>query len=78
MPKLYRLFRDIVISEKIDGTNAALYVDEITGELRIASKNRFIVPGDDHYGLAKWATTNAEALQPWAPQPLATMVQSMS
>jgi hypothetical protein len=30
-PKTQRLFRDIIVSEKIDGTNAAIHIEELDG-----------------------------------------------
>ncbi len=47
----------VTISEKIDGTNACIVIDngEIVG---IQSRKRFITPDDDNYGFAKWAEEN--------------------
>ena len=59
-PKMARLYRDVCITEKIDGTHGAIFVDEypdgepfVTG---IGSRNRFITPGKstDNFGFARW------------------------
>lgn len=66
MHKTHRLFRDITITEKIDGTNAAINIrpgsEEGTFEFTAQSKNRVIVPGMDNYGFASWVHDNAHAL----------------
>lgn len=60
-PKIPRLNRDIVITEKIDGTNGCLVVsDEM--ELLVQSRNRFITPERDNFGFARWAAENVEQL----------------
>lgn len=60
-PKIARLNRDIVVTEKIDGTNASVTFDE-TGMMLIGSRNRFITVKDDNFGFAKWCTDNYEEL----------------
>jgi hypothetical protein len=60
-PKIARYSKETVtITEKIDGTNAALVIKG--GELKAQSRSRFIVPGDDNHGFAKWAYANADEL----------------
>jgi hypothetical protein len=59
--KTARLFRDIVISEKIDGTNAGIHISE-TGEVAAQSRNKIITPESDNYGFARWVHGNAESL----------------
>ena len=62
-PKIPRWSRDIIITEKIDGTNASIYIDPITNEFLIGSRNRWIQPGNDNHGFAMWATQNEEVLR---------------
>lgn len=54
MPKIPRYFRDIVITEKIDGTSAAILINDegVFG----CSKNRILSPGKstDNFGFAAW------------------------
>jgi hypothetical protein len=66
-PKIARLSRQCVITEKIDGTNASIYVPEIpdeAGELPflVGSRTRWITPEADNYGFARWAYEHAEPL----------------
>lgn len=60
-PKIARLSRPCVITEKIDGTNASIHIGE-NGEFFIGSRTRFITPEDDNCGFAKWALANKEEL----------------
>lgn len=81
-PKIARLNRDIVITEKIDGTNAAIGVEPIglgaqtgeyvEGQVRVyaQSRSRIITPEDDNFGFAKWVRDNADKLAEFAwPRP---------
>lgn len=61
-PKIPRLKRSIVITEKIDGTNAQVHVTE-DGRVLAGSRNRWITPEDDNYGFAKWVKENEEAIR---------------
>ena len=56
-PKIPRLFRDMVITEKIDGTNGAVIITE-EGVVAAQSRNRLITPEDDNAGFAKWVDAN--------------------
>lgn len=60
-PKIPRLHRDIIITEKIDGTNAQVVIEG--GRLvAVGSRKRWIAPGADNFGFAKWAYDHADAL----------------
>lgn len=72
-PKIPR-FREMIVSEKIDGTYAAVVIEE-TNDGRAAeygnvptlcvqaqSRKRIVTPGNDNYGFASWVYDNAEAL----------------
>lgn len=76
-PKMARLSREIVITEKIDGTNASININnklleegedskiiaEVDGfVLRAGSRTKWITPSDDNYGFAKWVVSNAQEL----------------
>ena len=51
-PKIPRLNREVVFSEKIDGTNACVgIVDDV---VFAQSRSRVITPGDDNFGFAAW------------------------
>lgn len=60
-PKTKRLFRDIVITEKLDGTNAGIHVSE-DGRVAAQSRNRMITPEHDNYGFARWVDENREEI----------------
>lgn len=61
-PKIPRLNRTIIVTEKIDGTNAQVIV-EADGTVRAGSRNRFITPEADNYGFAAWVKQNEEQLR---------------
>lgn len=60
-PKIARLSRECVISEKIDGTNAQVCILE-SGELLVGSRSRWITPKDDNYGFAKWVQEHEQEI----------------
>ncbi len=60
-PKIARLSRECIITEKIDGTNAQVCITE-DGQFLIGSRTRWITPEQDNYGFAKWAIDNKEEL----------------
>lgn len=59
--KIPRWSRDVVITEKIDGTNACIYIGE-NGEFLTGSRTRWITPDDDNFGFSAWAHDNKEEL----------------
>lgn len=67
-PKIARLNRDIIITEKIDGTNAAVYIPDpldIEGEVYAQSRTRIITPGKhtDNAGFAGWVKYHEDELR---------------
>lgn len=66
-PKIGRLRRSIIVTEKIDGTNASVYVPEDDGPLLAGSRNRWITPEADNFGFAAWVRDNAEGLRTLGP-----------
>lgn len=60
-PKIPRLIRNCIITEKIDGTNGCIYIGE-DGEFLVGSRTRWITPHNDNYGFAKWAEEHKEEL----------------
>jgi hypothetical protein len=60
-PKIARLNRECIITEKIDGTNACVRITE-DGEFLTGSRSRWITPDNDNYGFAKWANEHKEEL----------------
>lgn len=64
-PKIARLSREIVITEKIDGTNGVIkiYIDS-DAQLGVVagSRTRWITPEDDNHGFAKWVDEHNDEL----------------
>ena len=70
-PKMARLRRECMITEKIDGTNASIYIGPYTSKdsncigiqytenvplgMLVGSRNRWITLADDNFGFARWA-----------------------
>jgi hypothetical protein len=61
-PSIARLSRNCVISEKIDGTNAQVYVGE-DGVVLAGSRSRWITPESDNMGFARWVAEHADELR---------------
>lgn len=60
-PKIARLSRECLITEKIDGSNASIHITE-EGEFFTGSRTRWITPEEDNYGFSKWAHCHKEEL----------------
>lgn len=62
-PKIFRIDQAVVVTEKIDGTNGALVIND-DGELAgIQSRKRMITTADDNHGFAAWAVANRTLLE---------------
>lgn len=66
-PKMPRLSREIVVTEKIDGTNAQVYISDDLSEIRAGSRTRWITPEDDNFGFAAWVRDMADDLRNLGP-----------
>ncbi len=60
-PKIPRLNRSIVVTEKIDGTNAAV-ICTADGGVYAQSRKRLITPDADNFGFARWVQEHADEL----------------
>lgn len=60
-PKISRLRRNVVITEKIDGSNAQVHVTP-DDQIFAGSRNRWITPDDDNFGFARWVDENRDEL----------------
>lgn len=60
-PKIPRFNRNMVITEKLDGTNGCVVVTD-DGRVAAQSRNRMLTPDDDNYSFARWVYDNAGAL----------------
>lgn len=61
-PKLARLSRGMVITEKLDGTNAQIYITD-DGEFMVGSRRRWLTLEGDNFGFARWAFEHEEELR---------------
>lgn len=74
-PKIARLSREVIVTEKIDGTNAQVLIANLEGfpvegsvyqkdgiAVFAGSRNRWITPECDNHGFARWVADNAEEL----------------
>jgi len=76
-PKISRLSRDCVVTEKIDGTNGSIYIaeDSLPITLKsdrvvpflVGSRSRWLQPENDNHGFAKWAYENVDDILKLGP-----------
>ena len=60
-PKIPRLNRDIIITEKIDGTNAQVLITE-NKQVFAGSRKRWITIKNDNFGFAAWVEEHTDEL----------------
>jgi hypothetical protein len=65
-PKIARFSREIIITEKIDGTNAQILIGP-DGEFIAGSRTQWIYPWADNHGFAAWAEDHREELLQLGP-----------
>ena len=77
-PKMARLTRPCIVTEKIDGTNASIfigpsdgsdpnliseyYAEDVVLGIWAGSRTRWITPSSDNFGFAQWVKDNATEL----------------
>jgi hypothetical protein len=77
-PKMARLTRPCIVTEKIDGTNASIfigpsdgsdpnliseyYAEDVVLGIWAGSRTRWITPSNDNFGFAQWVKDNATEL----------------
>ena len=75
-PKIARLSRNCTVTEKLDGTNASILIQELDEDspgkfevldgipylLRAGSRSRWITPEEDNFGFARWVYDRADEL----------------
>lgn len=76
-PKIPRYSRECIISEKIDGTNAQIFIDEDSHPITISSgrvlpflcgsRTRWVFPENDNHGFARWAYDHSDELLKLGP-----------
>lgn len=65
-PKMPRLSREIIVTEKIDGTNAQIGITE-DGEIFAGSRSRWLTVDNDNFGFARWVADNEVSLRELGP-----------
>lgn len=60
-PKVPRLSREVIVTEKIDGTNSQVFITE-DGEIRAGSRNRWLTKDADNFGFAAWVEAHRSDL----------------
>ena len=68
-PKMARLSRQCIITEKLDGSNAQIAISDDGTEIKAGSRTRWITPGKstDNFGFARWVQDNKEELLKLGP-----------
>ena len=67
MPKIARYSRLCTITEKIDGTNVSIFIDDLGTQFLTASRTRWITPENDNAGFSRWAHEHKEELMQLGP-----------
>ena len=65
-PKIPRLHKECVVTEKIDGTNGLIYITD-DGDMFIGSRNRWLSADADNFGFHRWVTENRDELMKLGP-----------
>lgn len=66
-PKISRYNRGVVVTEKIDGTNASVYINDTGDRAFAGSRSRWITPEDDNFGFARWVRDHHDELLKLGP-----------
>lgn len=56
-----RLSRECIITEKLDGTNACIFIDE-ENNLIAGSRSQWLLDGKDNFGFATWTAKHKDQL----------------
>ena len=65
-PKIARLSRQVVVTEKLDGTNAQVHITD-DGRILASSRNRWVTPEADNFGFARWVKDHEAELATLGP-----------
>jgi hypothetical protein len=66
-PKMARFSREIIVTEKIDGTNAQVWISDDGTDIRAGSRNRWLTYSEDNFGFAKWVMDHRDELLTLGP-----------
>jgi hypothetical protein len=61
-PKIARWSKEVVVTEKVDGTNAQIFITDDGAEIYAGSRTRWITPESDNFGFARWVSQNRDEL----------------
>lgn len=65
-PKIHRLSRTVIVTEKLDGTNAQIHITP-DNLIYAGSRNRWLTLQNDNFGFANWVHTNRGELLKLGP-----------
>jgi len=65
-PKIARLHREIIVTEKIDGTCSVICITD-DNQFLVGSRTCWITPKNDNHGFARWAYEHEEELRKLGP-----------
>jgi hypothetical protein len=66
-PKISRFSREVIVTEKIDGTNALVYINDTMDEVFAGSRTQWITPEADNFGWARWVEEHRDELLALGP-----------
>ena len=66
-PKMARYSRPIIITEKLDGTNAQVFISPDLSIVAAGSRNRWVTPDADNFGFARWVEDHRDELLQLGP-----------
>lgn len=66
-PKIHRYNRQVIVTEKLDGTNALVFVNDEGTDVRAGSRTRWIDTKNDNFGFARWVEDNRDELLKLGP-----------
>lgn len=61
-PKIARFSREVIVTEKIDGTNGCIFIGDLRDEFLVGSRTQWITPEKDNHGFARWAYEHKDEL----------------
>lgn len=64
-PKIARLSREIIVTEKIDGSNGVVYISD-DGDVLAGSRTQWLI-ASDNFGFAKWVQEHKDELRLLGP-----------
>lgn len=68
-PKIARFSREVVVTEKIDGTNAQIFIEDDGVTMHAGSRSHWLTPGKrtDNHGFAAWVADHHDELLTLGP-----------